>query len=494
MSSVQSPPDVYSISASTSFHFSNPQNTLANYPPIPSFLTVMEDDAEVLDWGNEDDEHELQQDTSITNKGADDEDAVSLGGDEDDDMEHYGAYQSNQTQVQQTGSETAKVSAAPPQPPTSSSTPAKERERERDPPSSGGRNGRRSTQRSPSRRSQSFSKPLPSLTHSLPPKPVLSSVPFMQPSNPASLIEATAMGGSAQQHSKKSNGKPSSVSEDALPPEWEAKQPSSGSGVYYYNVRTHESTWIRPTTRGSESGGRSSPVKDRGDRDRKPRTLITSESRTSIRSGNSSPNRMPSPPPYVSPTANSNGNDGLSFDDRHYRPGEASDGHGSSANKPPGETRRHQERFVGEAYDRHRRSSPSPAPPSDIYIPSRPPSRGRADDRVSRDQQVQPPPRIRSPDRVWVAANEPDLARKTSGRRQPPQPQGTSSHDHRRSRSASPPYQSHQSHSTLSPSSPSSHIHLPVPPSLSALALLLLPKRWRAHAPFVVVVSRSLGS
>ena len=442
----------------------------------------MEEDTEVLDWGNEDDE-QPQQDTSKTNTGADDEDAVSLGGDEDDDMEHYGAYQSNQVQVQQTGGETAKVSATTQQPPTS--TVAKEREREHDPPSSGGRNGRRSTQRSPSRRSQA-SKPLPSLTHSLPPKPVLSSVPFMQPANSASLIEATAMGGSTQ-HPKKSNGKPSSISEDALPPEWEAKQPSSGIGIYYYNIRTHESTWTRPTARGSESGDRSSPVKDRVDRDRRPRALTTSESRTSIRSGNSSPNRIHSPSLHVALTASSNTNDGLSFDDRHYRPGEASDGHGSSVNKTPGETRRHQERFVGEIYERHRRSSPSPAPPSDIYIPSRSPSRGRTDDRVSRDQQV-PSARIRSPDRVWVAADDPALARKTSGRRQPAQPQGTSSHDHRRSRSASPPY---QSHSTLSQSCPSSH--LPVPPSLSALALLLLPKRWRAHAPFVVV-SRSLGS
>ena len=180
-------------------------------------------------------------------------------------------------------------------------------------------------------------------------------------------------------------------------------------------------------------------------------------------------------------------NDGLSFDDRHYRPGETSDGYGSSANKPHGETRRHQERFVGETYDRHRRSSPSLAPPSDIYIPLCSPSRGRTDDRVSRDQQV-PSARIRSPDCVWVAADELAVARKTSGRRQPAHPQGASSHDHCHSRSVSPPY---QSRSTLSQSYPSSH--LPVPPSLSALALLLLPKRWRAHTPFIIVL-QSLGS
>ena len=485
MSAVQSPLPSTGPLLISLLSLQQPRKHARQLPSHPFFLT-MEDDTEVLDWGNGDDE-QPQLDTGMTNTGAYDEDAVSLGGDEDDDMEHYDAYQSNQVQIQQASGEIAKVSATPQQTPTS--TLAKEQEKERDPPSSGGRNGRRSTQRSPRR--LPASKPLPSLTHSLPPKPVLSSVPFMQPANPASIIEATAMGGSAQ-HPKKSNGKPSSISEDALPPEWEAKQPSSGIGVYYYNIRTHESTWTRPTARGSESGGRSSPVKDRVDRDRRPRTLMTSESRTSIRSGNSSPTRVHSPPLHVSPAAISNTNDGLSFDDRHYRPGEASDSHGSSANKPHGETRRHQERSVGEAYDRHRRS-PSPAPPSDIYIPSRSPSRGRTDDRVSRDQQVLPPTRIRSPDRVWVAANEPALARKTSGRRQPSQPQGTSSHDHRRSRSASPPYQSHsQSHSTLSQSCPSSH--LPVPPSLSALALLLLPKRWRAHAPFVVVVSRSLGS
>ena len=145
---------------------------------------------------------------------------------------------------------------------------------------------------------------------------------------------------------------------------------------------------------------------------------MTSESQISIRSGNSRPNRIHSPPLHVALTAISNTNDELSFDDHHYHPGKASDGHGSSVNKPQGETRHNQEHFVGETYEHDRRSSPSPSPSSDIYIPLHSPSRGQTDDGVSRDHQV-PSARIRSPDHVWVTANEPALACKTSGHCQP---------------------------------------------------------------------------
>ena len=53
----------------------------------------MEEDTEVLDWGHEDDEQQYEQRLSqqmVPMDGVDDpeEDAVSLGGDEDD-VEHY---------------------------------------------------------------------------------------------------------------------------------------------------------------------------------------------------------------------------------------------------------------------------------------------------------------------------------------------------------------------------------------------------------------------
>ena len=58
--------------------------------------------------------------------------------------------------------------------------------------------------------------------------------------------------------------------------------------------------------------------------------------------------------------------------------------HWSSIEPSPriGKVNNHQERFVGETYEHHRRLSPSPAPPSHS------PSRGQTDDRVFRDQQV----------------------------------------------------------------------------------------------------------
>ncbi|KAH9835456.1 uncharacterized protein C8Q71DRAFT_682660, partial [Rhodofomes roseus] len=188
----------------------------------------MEDDAEVLDWGHEDDEQTAQ-------RGPEDaEDAVSLGGDEDDTQDYY-AYQASEQEDTKAASQT--------------SNPQSRRE-------SYGSKQSMAPQREPDspqlRRSQSVGK----LTHALPPKPVLSVAP-VHPS-PA---QASTLASSMIQREPRANGhgKPTSGSnQDALPPDWELRQARSGGGEqYFYNTKTHESTWTRPVS------DKSSPVKDR---------------------------------------------------------------------------------------------------------------------------------------------------------------------------------------------------------------------------------------
>ena len=404
-------------------------------PPHPLtffILQVMEEDSEVLDWGNEDDEQQYEQRLHNQQTGVIDgledaeEDAVSLGGDEDD-TEHYYAYQSASNQdLQESSLPAPKASSVPQQ---QQQTAHGNRELQRD--HSGSSNTPHpQTQSSPQQPSnkRSQSQSLGKMTHSLPPKPVSSTIPFMQPVHPSSIIEATAMSLHRDKKSNGSIGKPISSGDvgDSLPPDWEMKQPrSGGGGVYYYNARTHQSTWTRPV-----SGGKS-PAKDK-DRGR-------TEPRPSIRSSNSSPSRPSeqlkssrsgrSEEPQVPPSA-------LSYDDRHYRPGEAA----QIANVVE---KRREEQFDSN----NRSSTPPQSPRMSPGLPLRPPSpigRGREEQRSSRShrklspqavagelgsmrdsQNPRVPARVSSPDRHWIAPQEAST-RKSLGRRP------ASSNDHHR--------------------------------------------------------------
>ncbi|KAL0568697.1 hypothetical protein V5O48_013289 [Marasmius crinis-equi] len=115
---------------------------------------------------------------------------------------------------------------------------------------------------------------LPKVMHTLPAKPVASNpASYLAPSHP-SLIEATAMS-----QAKGKNGPPASSSsshttsgdppprtsgpkppssnntapETSLPPGWEVRHSRSNEAVYYYNIRTYESTWTKPGLERSES-------------------------------------------------------------------------------------------------------------------------------------------------------------------------------------------------------------------------------------------------
>ncbi|KAG2138565.1 hypothetical protein DEU56DRAFT_736235, partial [Suillus clintonianus] len=216
---------------------------------------MVEDETEVLDWGNEEEDRGTSEnDPSLAAEDA--EDAVSLGGDEDDEFLTYQSRVSQgAAQRTQSPSKTANHSEKN-QEVTVLGANARGKAPEHDRPRTPAR---------PPQEAQTVTEPSPALhrqlsfgklTHALPPKPIVSSVPFVHPSHP-SIIEATAM--AARVDRDKKNGivpKPTTFEPgDALPPDWEVRHPRNGRGVYYYNSRTKESTWTRP--------GSSPPARDR---------------------------------------------------------------------------------------------------------------------------------------------------------------------------------------------------------------------------------------
>lgn len=290
----------------------------------------------MLDWGHEDDEQTAQ-------RGPDDtEDAVSLGGDEDDyypypvseqeatkaESQLSGSHSTSQVKRDSDGS---RQSVAP--------------QREADSPQL--------------RRSQSLGK----LTHALPPKPVVSVAP-VHPS-PA---QASTLASSMIQRERRTNGHGKSNSgghHDALPPDWELRQARSGGGEhYYYNTRTHESTWTRPVS------GKSSPMKDnasRGREGRSPFRRVDSPERTSRKE----PKRS--------------GTD-LSYEDRHYRPpgaapvvAESTAVSDQRAPHSPAQT------AFAEPYEGGRSPSPLPPPERRRTRSVSPPRRGYNSSRPRRD-------------------------------------------------------------------------------------------------------------
>ncbi|TCD68367.1 hypothetical protein EIP91_010876 [Steccherinum ochraceum] len=262
----------------------------------------MEDDTEVLDWGNEEDE---QQTGHFQGDGREDaEDAVSLGGDEDDNQE-LAAYQSH--------------SAQDADPVPSALTPQQSLP---ETPSYDGRHdaqySRVSESPQQSRRSQSSS--LSQLKHALPPKPVLISSEYGRSAPPQMSTLAGPMVHRERRPnglSKEDSGNSVDLADD-LPPDWEARKPrgEDTGKFYYYNIKTQESTWTRPT---ATSSGRMSPSKDRGP--------------VSARSPPANGPEFSSRPPPTDRNSSGRGRKGrrrsspaaesMTFDDRHYRPGES---------------------------------------------------------------------------------------------------------------------------------------------------------------------------
>ncbi|KAI0702001.1 hypothetical protein BC835DRAFT_1252031, partial [Cytidiella melzeri] len=214
----------------------------------------MEEDAEVLDWGNEDDElHStdggLQQKQLLDdrNGGEEEDDAVSLGDDEDEDIYPYKPVSQDET-----------ATHSPNTPPSftqqngSSSLHEVHRESSVISPKSSRHHESLSL-----RRTQSAGK----MMHALPPKPIVA--PPTSAHSPATQnTSVSAMIPRERKPNGHGNLDSSSQSTPSLPPDWEERYPRDGGtrGPYYYNVRTEVSTWIHP---GTTSSGVVSPAKDK---------------------------------------------------------------------------------------------------------------------------------------------------------------------------------------------------------------------------------------
>ncbi|KAI0824905.1 hypothetical protein BC628DRAFT_1275010, partial [Trametes gibbosa] len=224
----------------------------------------MDDDAERVDWGNDDDELQPPPESYAGYSprqatggytGEDAEDAVSLGGDDEDEREFYAHHT---TESAPGGNILAKSSTA------MQSHPKRDGQRQSSTSSQHARAPSQSKNPdSPNgglRRTHSASNLPPPLTHALPPKPAVAPPPHFRPPSPAGPgILASAM----VHRQKKLNGtgkvNASSDGGDPLPPDWEIRHSRNDAEVYYFNVKTDESTWVRPKLPPS---GRSSPIKD----------------------------------------------------------------------------------------------------------------------------------------------------------------------------------------------------------------------------------------
>ena len=314
-------------------------------PPPPT----MEEDSEVLDWGNEDDEVQTAESyrSALQQSGQEDvEDAVSLGGDEDDEIYPYKATQSEDPSKTQQNALRSPQAAQP-------STNAR-REGQRENSGTSQKPSSRQSDSSQVRRSQSVGH----MTHALPPKPVVAPPPFIPPTSTQTSTIASAM----VPRERRPNGPSKNLSGSRdrgseLPPDWEERYPRNGGrNPYYYNVRTHESTWTRPHL---ADPGLSSPSKDRGQDvrggvDLSPRRRITGDD---SRVPKKEDKRRASP------------GTSLTFEDRHYRPDGTALTNGSSA--------------PNDKQDSHARPA---------GLPPRPPS-PRAADRRPAHRSVTPPAR-----------------------------------------------------------------------------------------------------
>lgn len=336
----------------------------------------MEDENDVLDWGAEEEESKNQDAgkngyaRSAAGDNDDAEDAVSLG-DEEESQEFY-LYQQEEQKEPAAEMENSEVNVAPrsigADDAASTATPSGLQPEDSSTSSQSSQlpSSKTGTPRRNSSTGHRSPQPTlaPRITHALPPKPVVANVPFLPPSHP-SIVEATAMsaptrtsGRSESQHSKVHGTSTSTVSttgngkglasENELPPlprGWETREARSGSGgTYYYNVRTHESTWTRPVSNSSSS----SPSRHlRGDSARRRRgsdSFLGAKSSSPRRSDNSHSqsqeptrhSRRTQPLDHnhvtdsqiIAPTNVTT----MSYSDRHYRPGIEPDNANSSGN------------------------------------------------------------------------------------------------------------------------------------------------------------------
>ncbi|KAG9034274.1 hypothetical protein FRB95_013432 [Tulasnella sp. JGI-2019a] len=217
-----------------------------------------------LDWGDGEGATEPVSENLKMDLDDDGVDVVSLGGDDDDDDKGYYHEQQSHAEDQHTviqQSAPARASSPSKPPPPTTALPITQ---------SSGETG----------------KPLPA---SLPQRPPSQPSALTSSSN---LLAASAMA-------------PPKTITNGLLPDWEPRTAKSNGGTYYYNKKTHQSTWTKPTkseepqTSSQSSGSPVAMLRERANTNRESHSLSTS---LPPRPGNSTianayrTDRSPSPP------------------------------------------------------------------------------------------------------------------------------------------------------------------------------------------------------
>ena len=337
---------------------------------------------EQLDWGNEEEELRMSSDAhrkADYGRGGDlddPEDAVSLGGDEEEDASPY-PYQSRSLD------DVPRFSGSTPKTPNASHQAQTARHTSLEPQTPNSSPSKPSQPQGSAQGSPLRSHSLPKLTHALPPKPVAVSVPYLHHSDP-SIIEATVMSRVRPDREKKTNGsaaKPS-LSGDAepLPPDWEVRHARSGTGdVYYYNVRTHVCTWTHPVT------GLKPPSSDQ-------EKAKTSEAQSAAQQSDGTATKSSENKDSTRPVRSDvdSALPVLSYQDRHYRPGGDVVRTGTDSYRPD---------------DRSLRASAAQTPRTHTPVPSPKPERARSPMSRVREQDHRPSSRSQ-PARYETTGND----------------------------------------------------------------------------------------
>lgn len=345
----------------------------------------MEDDNEILDWGNEDDEHHespRKPPFDIYQRGVGDldaEDSISLG-DEDEDNQEYrnesngnGSSNARDTMESQRRASTPQLTSLTISAKQDSHGEATHQKLSTPRKSSFSEDSPRRKQHSRDRASPQRSQPNPGrLTHALPPKPMVP--PYLPPSQP-SIVEATSMVISTRsggRETKKNNGVSTATAipstADELPQNWEYREARNGGGRYYYNKETHLCTWEKPvssvpsaSSNHAESRSRRRRSSSTGRRHRTPPDSNPHQSQTTRASRNSA--HMPPDREMDDSTKSALlVLPALSYEDRHYRPA----GEPSSAVVEVRAMDRHSDVMNGRVSSRSRydRMPPASPPPS----------------------------------------------------------------------------------------------------------------------------------
>ena len=303
----------------------------------------LDDENETLDWGNEEEEYQESSrrlhagyNAGVgTIVGDDVEDTISLG-DDDDDQRFYSLSRndainssatyntdqpasppSSQSKSTASGANPAQLGYHSPERQTQGRVPVQEAPMNQETPH------KKSTARHSPQRS------LPRLTHALPPKPVAASVTALTQPSPAVITVTTIIPispRSAARDSKTMNGNPGKLAASTdLPQDWEARCSRKGD-TYYYNRVTHESTWSLPGSKPSVVLS-SAPEDSKSRRQHRSVSPGGNKAVVSIDSNTSRPQTARDVPRAREPETEERRRpltpdaDGLTFEDRHYRPG-----------------------------------------------------------------------------------------------------------------------------------------------------------------------------